>query len=111
MLSTEVPTVALLLQVKYLMCYACAGSRLQFCVLPWGIKVPRTLGPELSLAATNDKLRVVAIAIQMYQVLKAQSRQLPDHYLPLGYSQSTAFSTIDFFDGFVQVGSKLPTVH
>jgi len=96
--------VSLLLQVEYLMCYACAGSLLQFCALPRDSNVARTLGRQFSMAIQADRLCIIAVAIQVYQVIKAQRGQLPDHYFPLGCQQSTSFSTVEYFDGYVQVG-------
>jgi len=96
--------VSLLLQVEYLMCYACAGSVLQFCALPRDSNVARTLGRQFSMAIQADRLCIIAVAIQVYQVIKAQRGQLPDHYFPLGCQQSTSFSTVEYFDGYVQVG-------
>ena len=52
----------------------------------------------------RDRLCIIAAAIQMYQVVKAQRGRLPDHYFPLGCQQNTSFSTIEYFDGYVQVG-------
>lgn len=49
------------------------------------------------------KLRIIAVAIQLYQVMKAQSELLPDHYFPLGWTEETLFSSVEFFDGYVQV--------
>ncbi len=96
--------VSLLLQVEYLMCYACAGSVLQFCALPRDSNVARTLGRQFSMAIQADQLCIIAVAIQVYQVIKAQRGQLPDHYFSLGCQQSTSFSTVEYFDGYVQVG-------
>lgn len=98
--------VSLLLQVEYLMCYACAGSVLQFCAVPRDSNIVKTLGRQFSLATQADRLCIIVVAIQMYQVIKAQHAQLPDHYFPLGCQQSTSFSTIEYFDGYVQVGQK-----
>jgi len=72
-----------------LVCYACAGSVLQFCVVPRDGNIPRTLGRPFSMAVQADQLCIIAVAIQVYQVVKAQRRQLPDHFLPLGCQQST----------------------
>lgn len=91
------------------MCYACAGSRLQFCVLEWGDNIPRLLGRELLLTSQRDRLCIIAVAVQMYQVIKARYGQLPDHYLPLGWTQTTSFSSIDYFDGYVQVSCRRAT--
>ena len=96
--------VSLLLQVEYLLCHACAGSMLQFCALPRDSSVARTLGRQLSMAIPSDRLCIIAVAIQVYQVIKAQRGHLPDHYFPLGCQQSTSFSTVEYFDGYVQVG-------
>ena len=69
--------------------YACAGSVLQFCALPRDSNIPRTLGHHFSMAVQADQLCIIAVAIQVYQVIKAQRRQLPDHFFPLGGQQST----------------------
>ena len=81
--------VSLLLQVEHLMCYACAGSVLQFGVLPGDSNIPRTLGRQFSMAVQADELCIIAVAIHVYQVIKAQRRQLPDHFFPLGCEQNT----------------------
>ena len=49
------------------------------------------------------KLRIIAVAVQVYQVIKAQRAHLPDHYFPLGWTDHTSLSSIEFFDGYVQV--------
>ena len=90
-------------QVEYLLCYACAGPILQFCVLPWGSNIPRVLGSEMSMGTQAGRLHIIAVAIQVYQVMKAQHTHLPNHYFPLGWTDHTSFSSIDFFDGYVQV--------
>ena len=90
-------------QVEYLLCYACAGPILQFCVLPWGSNIPRMLGSEMSMGTQAGKLRIIAVAVQVYQVIKAQRAHLPDHYFPLGWTDHTSLSSIEFFDGYVQV--------
>ncbi|KAL0018008.1 hypothetical protein WJX77_012738, partial [Trebouxia sp. C0004] len=89
-------------KVEYLLCYACAGPILQFCVLPWGSNIPRTLGSEMSMGTQAGRLRIIAVAIQVYQVIKAQRAHLPDHYFPLGWTDHTSLSSIEFFDGYVQ---------
>ena len=96
----------LFLQVEYLLCYACAGPILQFCVLPRGSKIPRMLGSEMSMGTQAGRLRIIAVAIQVYQVIKAQRAHLPDHYFPLGWTDHTSLSSIEFFDGYVQVSCK-----
>ena len=96
--------VSLLLPVEYLMCYACAGPVLQFCALPRDSNVARMVGRQFSMAIQADRLCIIAVAIQVYQIIKAQRGQLPDHYFPLGCQQSTSFSTVEYFDGYVQVG-------
>ncbi|DBA89132.1 TPA: hypothetical protein ACH3X1_016300 [Trebouxia sp. C0004] len=45
---------------------------------------------------------IIAVAIQVYQVIKAQRAHLPDHYFPLGWTDHTSLSSIEFFDGCVQ---------
>ena len=99
--------VSLLLQVEYLMCYACAGSLLQFCALPRDSNIVRSLGRQFSMAIQADRLCIIAVAIQVYQVIKAQRGQLPDHYFPLGCHQSRSLSTVEYFDGYVQVGQTV----
>ena len=94
---------SLLLQVEYLMCYACAGPLLQFCAFSRDSNVASTPGRQFSMAAQADRLYIIAVAIQVYQVIKAQRDQLPDHYFPLGSQQSTSFSTIEYFDTYIQV--------
>ncbi|KAL0021267.1 hypothetical protein WJX79_002534 [Trebouxia sp. C0005] len=89
-------------KVEYLLCYACAGPILQFCVLPRGSKIPRMLGSEMSMGTQAGRLRIIAVAIQAYQVIKAQRAHLPDHYFPLGWTDHTSLSSIEFFDGYVQ---------
>ncbi|KAL0049855.1 hypothetical protein WJX82_011194 [Trebouxia sp. C0006] len=76
-------------KVEHLMCYACAGSVLQFGVLPGDSNIPRTLGRQFSMAVQADELCIIAVAIHVYQVIKAQRRQLPDHFFPLGCQQNT----------------------
>ncbi len=90
-------------QVEYLLCYACAGPILQFCVLPRGSNIPRMLGTEISMGTQAGRLRIIAVAIQVYQVIKAQRAHLPDHYFPLGWTDHSSFSSIEYFDGYVQV--------
>ncbi len=75
---------SLLLEVEYFMYYACAGSMLQFCALPRDGNVARTLGRQFSMAIEADRLCIIAVATQVYQVIKAQRGHLPDHYFPLG---------------------------
>ncbi|DBB05864.1 TPA: hypothetical protein ACH3X3_009873 [Trebouxia sp. C0006] len=87
---------------RVLLCYACAGPILQFCVLPWGSNIPRMLGSEMSMGIQAGKLRIIAVAVQVYQVIKAQRAHLPDHYFPLGWTDHTSLSSIEFFDGYVQ---------
>ena len=82
----------LLLQVDYLLGYACAGSMFQFCVLPRDSKVANPLGHQLSMATRADKLSIIAAAIQVYRVIKAQFRSLPDSYM---WSTSDHLSTIE----------------
>ncbi|KAL3139897.1 hypothetical protein ABBQ38_004191 [Trebouxia sp. C0009 RCD-2024] len=89
-------------KVEYLLCYACAGPILQFCVLPRGSNIPRMLGSEMSMGTQAGRLRIIAVAIQVYQVIKAQRAHLPDHYFPLGWTDHTSLSSIEFFDGYVQ---------
>ncbi|KAL0021284.1 hypothetical protein WJX79_008029 [Trebouxia sp. C0005] len=89
-------------KVEYLLCYACAGPILQFCVLPRESKIPRMLGSEMSMGTQAGRLRIIAVAIQAYQVIKAQRAHLPDHYFPLSWTDHTSLSSIEFFDGYVQ---------
>lgn len=66
------------------MCYACAGSTLQFCAMPGDSNVARILGRQYDMALQFDQLCITAVAIKVYQVIKAQRGQLPDQYFPLG---------------------------
>lgn len=58
------------------------------------------------MAVPYDQLCIIAVAIKVYQVIKAQRGQLPDQFFPLGCQQSTSYSTVEFFDGYVQVGQS-----
>ncbi|KAL3147116.1 hypothetical protein ABBQ38_015071 [Trebouxia sp. C0009 RCD-2024] len=90
-------------KVEYLLCYACAGPIFQFCVLPRGNKVPIRLGSEMSMDTQAGRLHIIAVGIQVYQVIKAQRAHLrSDHYFPLGWTDRTSFSSIEFLDGYVQ---------
>ncbi|KAL0049815.1 hypothetical protein WJX82_010385 [Trebouxia sp. C0006] len=60
------------------------------------------LGSEMSMGIQAGKLRIIAVAVQVYQVIKAQRAHLPDHYFPLGWTDHTSLSSIEFFDGYVQ---------
>ncbi|KAL0034364.1 hypothetical protein WJX77_011114 [Trebouxia sp. C0004] len=60
------------------------------------------LGSEMSMGTQAGRLRIIAVAIQVYQVIKAQLAHLPDHYFPLGWTDHTSFSSIEFYDGYVQ---------
>jgi len=53
----------------------------QFCVLPRESKVARTLGRQLSMATKSDQLSIIAAAIKVYRVIKAQRGDLPDSYM------------------------------
>ncbi|KAA6419341.1 MAG: hypothetical protein FRX49_10740 [Trebouxia sp. A1-2] len=64
-------------KVEYLLCYACAGPILQFCVLPRGSKIPRMLGSEMSMGTQAGRLRIIAVAIQVYQKRVEYSQAWP----------------------------------
>lgn len=66
--------------------------------------IARNLGRQYDMAVQYDQLCIIAVAIKVYQVIKAQRGQLPDQFFPLGCQQSTSYSTVEFFDGYVQVG-------
>ncbi|KAL0026284.1 hypothetical protein WJX77_008233 [Trebouxia sp. C0004] len=59
-------------------------------------------GSEMSMGTQAGRLRIIAVAIQVYQGIKAQRAHLPDHYFPLGWTDHTSLSSIEFFDGYVQ---------
>ncbi len=61
------------------------------------------------MASRVSRLHIIAAAVQVYQVIKAQRQHLPNQYFPLGCQQSTSFSSIEYFDGYVQVGCKKVT--
>ncbi len=61
------------------------------------------------MASRVGRLHIIAAAVQVYQVIKAQRQHLPNHYFPLGWKQSTSLSSIEYFDGYVQVGYKKAT--
>ncbi len=94
--------VALVLQVQYLLCYACAGSQFQICAIRRGSSVAYRFRRPLSLATLEDRLQIVFLAVQCYWIMKAQLEQLPPVLLPLGRIEFTTFSKVQFFDNFVQ---------
>ena len=94
--------VTFLVQVQYILCYACAGSQFQMCATQQGIPIAHTLGRPLSLARLEDRLQVIWIAVRAYWVIKAQAKQLPAVFLPLGHTEISEFSEVQYFDVFVQ---------
>ena len=84
------------------MCYACAGSQFQMCSMQLGMSGTYQFRHPLSLAILEDRLQIVSIAVQCYWVMKAQAKQLPAMFLPVGRIESTTFSMVQIFDNFVQ---------
>ncbi|KAL0021270.1 hypothetical protein WJX79_003700 [Trebouxia sp. C0005] len=89
-------------KVQYILCYACAGSQFQMCAMQQGIPIAHALGRPLSLARLEDRLQVIWIAVRAYWVIKAQAKQLPAVFLPLGHTEISTFSEVQYFDVFVQ---------
>ena len=48
--------VTFLVQVQYILCYACAGSQFQMCAMQQGIPIAHTLGRPLSLAPLGGQI-------------------------------------------------------
>ena len=94
--------MSLVLQVQYLLCYACAGSQFQLCAMQRGSSVAYRFRRPLSLVTLEDRLQIVLLAMQCYWIMKAQLEQLPAVLLPLGRIELTTFSKVQFFDNFVQ---------
>ena len=93
---------SLLLQVEYLLCYACAGSQFQMCAMRLGTSRAFRFRRPLSLVTLEDRLQIVWIAVQSYWIMKAQAEQLPVVLLPVGRTEITTFSKVQIFDSFVQ---------
>lgn len=88
--------------MEYLLCYACAGSVFQMCALQAESPGTHKFRQPLSLLTLEDRLQIVLIAVQSYWVMKAQTNQLPAVLIPLGHTETTTFSQVQFFDNFVQ---------
>jgi hypothetical protein len=76
-------------QAPYLLCYALAGTELQFAVLP---AAPREqdvvrLGPVLRLHKPVDRLKAVHVILRMFSVLVAFNKMLPPTTAPIGHVQ------------------------
>lgn len=52
----------------------------------------------LCLITLDDRLQIVLLAVQCYWVMEAQAKQLPAEMLPMGFTEKTRFSQIQFFD-------------
>ena len=84
----------LLSQVKYLLCYACAGSQFQMCAMRLGTPGTCRFRHPLSLANLEDRLQIIWIAVQSYWIMKAQAKQLPVGALSIGCIETTTFSKV-----------------
>ena len=67
-----------------------------------GIPGVHKFGQPLCLTTMEDRLQIILLALQCYWVMKAQAKQLPAEMLPMGFTENTRFSQIQFFDSFVQ---------
>lgn len=58
--------------------------------------------PSIVLSPLEDRLQVIWIAVRAYWVIKAQAKQLSAVFLPLGHTETSTFSEVQYFDVFVQ---------
>ncbi|CAL8469837.1 g9379 [Coccomyxa elongata] len=71
--------------MDYLVCFAAAGARFQFCVIPRGCTShPIEIRPEFNMTLLNYRARLVLVAVNFYRVLAAISVSLPRYMLPAG---------------------------
>ena len=91
-----------MLQVQYLLCYACAGSQFQICAMQRGSSEAYRFRRPLSLVTLEDRLQIILLAVHSYWIMKAQLQQLPPVLLLVGRTEYTTFSKVEFFDSFVQ---------
>ncbi|KAG5177707.1 hypothetical protein JKP88DRAFT_226426 [Tribonema minus] len=94
-------------KVEYLVCYALAANKVQFCAVPRTAKeggnsggAPAAaikLGPELNLQTTSGVLSCVHHIILLTSIICLQSKQLPASFIPIGVSFcKSAGTTITF---------------
>lgn len=90
-------------EVEYLLCYAAAGSIMQFCALKRGdTERVHKLGNSCNLKTHAGVLSCLRYAIITSSIVCLQRKQLSNTFTPLGFTSSRDNgTTIAFFDGYV----------
>lgn len=74
--------------VQYLLTFVAAGAEFQFCVLERSAVgsgvAPRRIGPRLCLNELAGKAQLVVASVQLYRLLVAMARAMPETLAPLG---------------------------
>jgi hypothetical protein len=99
-------------QVEYLLCYAAAGSSVQFCALKRndGHQVYK-LGEACNLKTVRGTLALVQRTLLVTSIICLQRLQLVRIFTPLGTSiERPNGTTVAFFDGFITKKVNLAVV-
>jgi hypothetical protein len=90
-------------QVEYLLCYAAAGTLVQFCALQRGTSGSvHKLGAVLDISTTTGKLRALSSIIVAIGIIRHQHEQLSGHHVAVGAVEKRERSVITYMDNFVQ---------
>ena len=93
------------LQVEYLLCYAAAGTKIQFCALKRNDKERvYPLGKRLDISKQLGRLACLEQIIIMSAIICAQRHQLQESFLPLGtVIERDNGVTISYLDGYLSL--------
>lgn len=85
-------------------CFAVGGHLIQFAVVrsgPAGKACVEPVTDPISMATPRDRLRVVALAFNMFRIITALRAHTPPHVIPLYKEQPRADGSITVFDDYV----------
>lgn len=91
--------------MEYLLCYAAAGLRFQFCALGRAYPHPplHNLGREWLLSTKSDRVRVMMCALMLFPVIMQQLSQVPNALRGDGVPEARPNgTTITYWDDTVE---------
>ena len=89
-------------QIEYLLCYAAAGTLLQFSALERGTNEIHRLGPELDLQDAYQRAHAITTAVKLFFILIDQADRLPINTLLGGTVRRPNGTSIFKGDTFVE---------
>ena len=102
--KTSVWNPIVMRNMPFLPCFAVGGHLIQFAIIragPGGVACVETVTEPMPMSSARGRLRVVAVAFNMFRIMAWLRARMPARVIPLYEEQRRADGSITVFDNYV----------